>query len=546
MKEELLNFCAEKGILLDKKVLDVFEKLDNLDIAKNLIERVNYQYNQKVITSNFFIDNKEKVSELISNYSKSHQKIIESFFLNLGINIVNLNININVASSEKKQSSQDSSIIFKKIYENSPKKIEVKDFVKNFKNRFNTIRNMMQERAILENLISINRIENGKQSSIIALIYNKKTTKNGNILLEIEDLSGRTTALINKDRKEVFEKAKEILLDEVVAFKCSGNKDLVFVNDIIFPDSSIFEIKKSEIDESIAFISDMHIGSNKFLEKNLMKFISWLNGEVGDEEQKNEALKIKYLLITGDSIDGVGIFPGQENELKLLDIKEQYKKLADILSKIRKDIDIVICPGQHDAVRVAEPQPIITENYAESLYLLDNVHLVTNPAVIEVGKDVIFKILMYHGASMHGIIDSIESLRLGKGNDSPTDVVKYMLKKRHLAPTHSLVTYTPLDGEDALLIKEVPDIISTGDLHRPEISNYNGVVLIASSCWQSRTPFEEKVGNNPDPCKVPIFNLKTRDVKILDFSEGLDKFGNPIDNELNVDEVVEDNVEVDE
>jgi DNA polymerase II small subunit len=97
-----------------------------------------------------------------------------------------------------------------------------------------------------------------------------------------------------------------------------------------------------------------------------------------------------------------------------------------------------------------------------------------------------------------------------------------MLKKRHLAPTHSLVTYTPLDKEDALLIKDVPDIIATGDLHRPEVSDYNGVLLIASSCWQARTPFEEKVGNNPDPCKVPIMNLKTREVKIIDFSGGED------------------------
>ena len=522
MKNELLDFCAKKGILLDKKILDVFEKLGNIDIAKNLIERVNYQYNQKVITSSFFIDNKEKVSELVSNYSKNHQKVVESFLINLGVNVVNLNVDTNINNIEKLKKEEDD-LVIKKIYENSPRKLEVKDFVKNFKNRFNSIKNMMQERSILENIVSINRVESGKQCSLIALIFNKKVTKNGNVLLEIEDLSGRTTALINKNRPEVFEKSKEILLDEVVALKCSGNKDIVFVNDIIFPDSRVLEIKKSNIDESIAFISDLHIGSRLFLEENLMKFINWLNGEFGDEEQKLDALKVKYLFITGDSIDGVGIFPGQENELALKDIREQYKKLADILSKIRKDIKIIMCPGQHDSVRVAEPQPIIGENYAEPLYLLDNLYLVTNPSLIEVGKDVKFKILMYHGASMHGIINSIEALRLGKGHDSPTDVVKYMLKKRHLAPSHSLVTYTPIDDEDALLIQEVPDILSTGDLHRIEVSNYNGVVLIASSCWQSRTPFEEKVGNNPDPCKVPIFNMKTREIKIMDFSEGLDK-----------------------
>ena len=56
--------------------------------------------------------------------------------------------------------------------------------------------------------------------------------------------------------------------------------------------------------------------------------------------------------------------------------------------------------------------------------------------------------------------------------------------------------------------------------------------MIASLCWQSVTPFEalgghdsgepDKVGNVPEPCRVPLFNLKTREVKILDFGkEGL-------------------------
>ena len=29
----------------------------------------------------------------------------------------------------------------------------------------------------------------------------------------------------------------------------------------------------------------------------------------------------------------------------------------------------------------------------------------------------------------------------------------------------------------------------------------------------------EKRGINPEPCKVPLFNLRTREVKILDFSD---------------------------
>jgi DNA polymerase II small subunit/DNA polymerase delta subunit B len=44
-------------------------------------------------------------------------------------------------------------------------------------------------------------------------------------------------------------------------------------------------------------------------------------------------------------------------------------------------------------------------------------------------------------------------------------------------------------------------------------------LILCSSCWQSITPFEEKVGNQPDPCKVPVVNLQTGAIKILDFTE---------------------------
>ena len=44
-------------------------------------------------------------------------------------------------------------------------------------------------------------------------------------------------------------------------------------------------------------------------------------------------------------------------------------------------------------------------------------------------------------------------------------------------------------------------------------------LLVSISCWEEMTPYQEKFGNIPDHCKVPIFNLKTRKIKILDFEE---------------------------
>jgi len=152
---------------------------------------------------------------------------------------------------------------------------------------------------------------------------------------------------------------------------------------------------------------------------------------------------------------------------------------------------------------------------------MNNLFLVSNPSLIEIdcakGKRG-FKVLIYHGASMHSWIDEIEDLRMGQANLNPSKVVKYMLKHRHLSPMHSGNVYVPGENEDSLAIKEIPDILVTGDMHRTDVDIYNNILIICCSCWQSITPFEEKVGNQPDPCKVPMLNLKTREMKILDFS----------------------------
>jgi DNA polymerase II small subunit len=329
------------------------------------------------------------------------------------------------------------------------------------------------------------------------------------------------TVLINKNKFEIYDKAKEVLVDDVVGISGFGNREIIFANEIIYPDCFLSEKVKLDRDESVAFISDIHIGSANFLEENFLRFIKWLNAEVGDKKQREEALKIKYLFITGDTIDGVGIYPRQEELLNIKDIKKQYEKLAELLGKIRKDVKIILCPGQHDAVRVAEPQPFIGKDYGNALYKLENVILVSNPAMVEItngGGKRGFRILMYHGASLMRYVNEIESLRLSNAPDNPVKIVKELLKRRHLASMHSSVIYIPNGKQDPLLIREVPDIITTGELHKADVDIYNNILIICSSCWQTTTPFEEKVGSHPDPCKVPVLNLKNREIKILDFS----------------------------
>ena len=501
----------QKGFLLDKEMLEIFSELDE-SVAGKIVEGLGgLGIGERVITKDVFSENIEKIKGILIGENKA---VIEKFFVNVGYSKVEIG---NV--EEVEQEVEDIKIISAPMI--VPRKVEVKDFIQHFRGRYEQISKILQGRD-LENLTSIRRIGDKRESfTIIGAVLNKRITKNKNLFLDVEDLTGVARVLINQNKKELFEKAKDLLVDDIVAFNVAGNSEILFANDVIFPDSFLQEKKKGKKDEWVAFCSDLHIGSKMFLEDNFLKFVKWLNGEEGDEKQREIAKKVKYVLITGDSVDGVGIFPEQDKLLNLKDFNEQYNKLIEILKLIRKDVKIIICPGQHDAVWVGEPQPIIGEKYASGLYELENVVLVPNPSLIEIQG---FKILMYHGASMHGIIEGIQDIRVNHGHNSPTRVVKEMLKRRHLAPMHGSVDYVPCE-KDYLVISQIPDIVATGDQHRAEVSMYNNILLVASSCWQSITPFEEKVGNNPDPCKVPLFNFKTREIKILDFSDEVEEQG---------------------
>ena len=514
IQKTILKICMEKGFLLDKEMLELLSDLDE-ESARDLVDGLsNLRIKEKVITKTLFSKNIERIRNvLVGGMSKT---VIERFFINLGY--VREETDIRQVPSQDQEVVGDTKegkirILSSPVIE--PKKVVVKDFVNYFKLRYEQIKGLLEARG-LENLTSIRKIGGNRGSyTIIVSILSKRMTKNKNLLFEVEDGSGGGVVLVNQNKKEIFDKAKDLLLDDVVAISVSGTSEMLFANDVIFPECVLSEKRRHDKEVLVAFASDLHIGSNNFLEENVLRFIRWLNGKEGDEKQRELAKKVRYLFLNGDNVDGVGVFPGQEKHLKILDIKEQYKKFVEMLKLIRGDIKIIIGPGQHDAVWVGVPQPIIGEEYAHGLYKLENVTLVSNPCLVEIDGG--FKILMYHGAAMHPVVGEIEDLRLNYGHDFPTRTSRELLKRRHLAPTHGSMDYVPMDKKDHLVIDVIPDVFTTGDWHKSEVSVYNNILLIASSCWQTITPFEEKVGNKPDYCKVPLLNLKTREIKILDF-----------------------------
>ncbi len=517
MEEEILKLIRERGLLLEKGVLELINGLEP-GFAREFLINIEKVSGQKFISLSLLNKNVEFVQSVVSRLDGEKKNLIENTFIKLGISLEVRKEREVVDRFSVKEEEKKESMNFRVFYADTKpeKKLEVKDFVGHFRGRYQNLQRILMNRPELQqNLVSINKIGGERANvSVIGFIVEKRVTKNKNFIIKLEDLTGEISGIVKVDREELFKLAGELQLDDVVGVRASGNRDLLFIHEIFFPDSFLFKKTRFKEDINIAFLSDVHCGSDRHLGENFEKFLKWINS---DDEV---AMKVKYIFFVGDNVDGVGIFPGQENVLKLKNMREQYELLASYLKRIPTRITIFMCPGQHDAVRVAEPQPIIGKKYGERLYDIENLVLVTNPCFVKLleGEEE-FKVLMYHGASIHSFINEIPYLRLMKAHKCPAKAVREMLKRRHLAPAHGEVVYIPNAEKDPLVINEVPDILCTGEVHRLDIENYNGVLIITGSCWQAQTPFEEKMGNIPDPCKVPVFNLKTGQLKIFDFGE---------------------------
>jgi len=512
-KKKVSNFL-KNGLLINKDILESDEKIDlgELNLKKIVLfdkESYNILKNKKIPNISWFEFEKSKVMFEKKRDLKTYKKFLEF---------------VEIETTEEIQTQgieKDKSIRVLFSYDEKPDKKELKDFVLYFNARFRDLKNILKNRLELHNTISINRILNKTDKenvSLIGIVKTKKITKNKNLLIVLEDPTGEINILVNQNKTELYNHAKDIVLDEVIGVSGKNGDKIVFVDNIIWPDIPIHkELKKTPDEVYSIFLSDLHVGSNNFLEGSFLKFIKWIKGESGNKKQQEIAGKVKYVFLVGDLVDGVGVFPGQKEELIIEDINDQYEKCVELLKQIPEDKKIIICPGNHDAMRIAEPQLPFYKDFTETLWELPNTTIVSNPSFINIHSSENFSgigVLLYHGYSFDYYVANVDSLRIKGGYDRADLIMKFLLKRRHLAPTHTSTQYIPDNKTDPLVIKNVPDIFASGHIHKSSMSNYRNITLVSGSCWQSKTSFQEKVGHHPEPARVPIINLHTREMKV--------------------------------
>lgn len=338
---------------------------------------------------------------------------------------------------------------------------------------------------------------------ISGVLNSKKSNKFGSLILNFEDINDFFIAIIPNKNKNLMQKAKELEEGDVV----------VIEGELIKRKDSSFYIRASRIFETdaewvnykndkngfVVFISDLRFGNKNFAEDKFLRFIDFLNGKV--PEYKEISSNILALIITGDLVEGLAL-----NKIFLIDesydIKKQYDYAASMLSKIDKSIPIYILPGERDVILPFIPFTGFKEEYAESLYKLENVKLVNDPSFLNIDG---LHILITHGF----YFESIYRKLLGTYNkeNSLIQTVRKILKRRELIPNLEIKGILPI-GYDPFVIQEMPHVLAFGHYNLPIYDIYKNCLIISNSSWLKTNEFG---------CTAYLVDISNRDFRRIVF-----------------------------
>ena len=382
---------------------------------------------------------------------------------------------------------------------------DIKSF---FNSRLSQIRNLMIEgRSLPRRPISNAEAYRNRQRyssneyeiTIVGLVSEPRWAKSGNLMFLLEDETTQIQCLLKppSGANPLHAALDGLMNDDVVGvsgFFIGDRTDLFIISNIHLPPLPRRAKNTANIDESVsaAFLSDVHVGSKTFLEPQWEKMINWFKTDP-------LAKTIKYFVLSGDGVDGVGIYPGQDRHLAITDLFKQYGALAILLSDLPDWVDVIILPGNHDAVRPAEPQPAldpeVQQDYSDAVF-------VGNPCDFSLHG---VRILSYHGKSIDDFVAGLRSVTYAK----PEMAMRSMLERRHLAPSWGGKTPLSPEPEDSMVIGTIPDIFVTGHVHGQFVGDHKGTTIVHSSTWQDQTDYQRMLGFQPKPCILTVINLHT-------------------------------------
>ena len=375
-----------------------------------------------------------------------------------------------------------------------------------FASRFAKLKQIMSDRPESKKVRDIESVKSITKTNdelyVWGLVSDRKSDRNIT-KITLEDPTGSMEIVVFEG--DLKDAADTLLMDQFAMFRIVPAKNGgFFAKDIYLPDIPEHTTNRSKTETYAVFLSDLHVGSKFFMEEELSEFIKWISSA------DPIARKIRFVVIGGDLIDGVGVFPGQDKTLNQLTTEDQLQKTFEVLDKIPKHIKVFLISGNHDAGRKALPQPAIPKEYNSELWDRENFFMLGNPSLVSLNG---VKVLMYHGQS----IDDVVRTTPGVSYDKPAAVMRHFLKARHLSPIYGSRTPIAPETEDMMVIDDVPDIFHSGHVHFVGLDMYKGVLIVNSGAWQRQTDFQESVGITPTPGMAIIVNLQTMKVFQKDF-----------------------------
>jgi len=394
-----------------------------------------------------------------------------------------------------------------------PSKAEtpVAGFTRLFTSRYRQLAPLVRGRPGLENVRSVRDLRPADvPQSVVGLVREVRTTsRHHHTIVTLDDETGSVEVLVPHGSAP---SRLTFLPDEVVGLRLrwSGRRDRL---------PTAVAVERPEVPASrpngrtdrprrVLLLSDLHIGSKTFLARDWEALAEFLDGA---GPQPELARSIDTVVVAGDLVDGIGVYPRQERDIAIPDVVEQYVELGRRLAELPSRLAIVGVPGNHDAVSPAEPQPPVPAALARPLGT--NVRLLANPSTFSLGGTLV---AAYHGRGFDDLIPALP----GASYARPTEVMRRMLQMRHLAPIYGHRTPLAPAERDGLVIDPVPDILVTGHLHTYGVDRYRDVLLVNASAWQSETDYQRMRNIVPHPSQATVVDLQHLGYATVDCTGG--------------------------
>jgi DNA polymerase II small subunit len=283
MRKRILKMFTDRGILLDPSAVEALEVLpDPMECARRIVGDVG---NRALVLGSAdierYCDQEPPPAPIPSNGVRGTATRTAQEKPRMGVTVV-------------KEITGESTCVGNVI-----------DFAKLFNDRYGTLKKMLARRRELAGLIPISKAKKLERDLRFAGIVNDvRTTKNGHTIIEMEDDSDRVQVLVMKGSRNMD---GNFIKDEVLGVIGASSRDgeIVIAKEIVRPDVPVnSRMTPNGSDSIVAFVSDIHVGSNTFLPKEWGRFVDWLNSDP-------IAKDIRYMVMPGDLVDGIGIYPGQ-------------------------------------------------------------------------------------------------------------------------------------------------------------------------------------------------------------------------------------------